>query len=430
MTPSQRQTLRFLAVVAGYLLLAGVALWALWRVRGLLPPFFVAFVMAVALAPIVDKLQARDWPRGPATGVVFFGLFAAVIALMFVLVPLVGGQTAQIADDLKAKFQLDHPSDLPKALGRQIRILGREHEIPAFLLNPALEQAKTSATALTGALEKFSSFLIGLVPSLIWVILVPLVAAYAVVDYHRIFAKMLLLTPKDARDDVRGIASEVTVVFGKYLRGLGLICLLNAVATIGVLLCFGPTRPYAVALGLVAGIFYAIPYLGAILSTALIALVALTSPDGGSAAMMLWVTLSMVVLHQLFFDQVLAPRILGGHVGLHPILSIMALMAGSTLAGVGGMLLAVPVAASLQVVVLHVVPRLRKRIDVNVVPEAPVTQDTQETERLLAGDTEALARGKVAVTAGKGVIGSVGGARGVTTPDEPPPAPEAASQAA
>ena len=423
MTPSQRQTLRFLAVVAGDLLLASIALWTLWQVRGLLPPFFVAFVMAIALAPIVDKLQARGWPRGPATAVVFFGLFAAVIGLMFVLVPLVGGQTAQIADHLKAKFQLGHPSDLPTALGRQIRILGREHEIPAFLLNPALEQAKNSASALTGALEKLSGFLIGLVPSLIWVALVPLVAAYAVVDYHRIFAKMLLLTPKDARDDVRSIASEVTVVFGKYLRGLGLICVLDTFATTGVLLCFEPTRPYAAALGLVAGILYAIPYLGAILSTSLIALVALTSPDGGTPAMMLWVTLAMVALHQLFFDQVLAPRILGGHVGLHPILSIMALLAGSTLAGVGGMLLAVPVAASLQVVVLHLVPRLRKRIDVNVVPEAPATQDTQETERLLAGDTEALARGRVTVTAGKGVIGAVGNAPLVKT-DPPVTSPE------
>jgi hypothetical protein len=152
---------------------------------------------------------------------------------------------------------------------------------------------------------------------------------------------------------------------------------------------------------------YAIPYLGAIVSTALIALVALAAP-GGSIAVMLWVTLAMVALHQLFFDQVLAPRILGGHVGLHPILSIMALMAGSTLAGVGGMLLAVPVAASIQVVILHLVPRLRKRIEVTVQQEAPHITDTPETEALLEGKTDALARGRITVTAGEGVVGQVG----------------------
>jgi hypothetical protein len=271
-----------------------------------------------------------------------------------------------------------------------------------------LEQAKNSAALLTRGLESFSTFLLGLVPNLIWLVLVPLVAFYGIVDYHRIFAKLLLLTPKQSRDEVRGIASEVTVVFSKYLRGLGLICLLNMLATLVVLFLFPATRPYAAALGLIAGVLYAVPYLGAICSTGLIALVALSSPDGGGVAMMLWVTLAMVALHQLFFDQVLAPRILGGHVGLHPILSILALMTGSTLFGIGGMLLAVPVAASVQIVVLHLVPRLRKQIDVKVQPEAPELKDdenTRETQALLRGDANALARGRVRVAAGEGVVG-------------------------
>ena len=112
-----------------------------------------------------------------------------------------------------------------------------------------------------------------------------IIAFYALVDYHRIFAKALLLFPRSSREDVRSIAADVTVVFGRYLRGLGIVCLLDACATIFVLLLFPPTRPYAAALGLLAGIFYAVPYIGAIGSTALIALVALAS-DGGSFSMM------------------------------------------------------------------------------------------------------------------------------------------------
>jgi hypothetical protein len=104
MTPAQRQALRFAGVVFAYVLLAVGGLWIVWSVRGLLPPFFVAFIMAITLVPPVDRLEARGWPRGLATGVVYLGLFAAVGGLMFVLVPVVSGEIGQIVLDLRAKF--------------------------------------------------------------------------------------------------------------------------------------------------------------------------------------------------------------------------------------------------------------------------------------------------------------------------------------
>ena len=69
----------------------------------------------------------------------------------------------------------------------------------------------------------------------------------------------------------------------------------------------------------------------------------------------------------MLFDQVITPRILGKHVGLHPILSITALLAGNVLLGIVGMLLAVPIAASIQMVVITLVPKLRQEIDIQSV---------------------------------------------------------------
>jgi predicted PurR-regulated permease PerM len=393
---SQRRSLRLVIVLAGYALLAYLLLMVLWQVRSILPPFFVAFVIAIALAPVVDRLETRGWPRALAAAAVYLGLFAALGALLFVLVPLVAGQIGQIAGDLRGKFRLDQPADLTRTVTEHIRVFGRQHEIPPWIVQPVLHQVKGSAVLLTTGLERFGSFLLRLIPSLIWVVLVPIVAFYALVDYHRIFAKLLLMVPKTSRETMREIASEVTVVFGKYLRGLGVVCLLDTVATIVVLYLFPPTRPYAAALGLIAGILYAVPYIGALVSTGLISLVALVSPEGGSPGMMLAVTAAMVALHQLFFDQVLAPRILGGHVGLHPILSILALLAGDQLFGIGGMLLAVPVAASIQVIVLHIVPRLARRIDVHLQEEQPSIGETvQDSHDRLE---------PVVVSAGEGVV--------------------------
>ena len=400
----QRRWLRFLAVLVGYVALGALVLWTLWQIRAIWPPFFVAFVIAIALAPVVDRLEARGWPRGLATATIYLGLLACMGGLLFVLVPLVSGQIGQIVTDLRVRFRLDEPADISRTMVEQVRLFGRENQVPRWLLQPVVQQAKQSATLLTDNLARFGAFLIGLAPSLIWLVLVPVVAFYALIDYHRIFAKVLLMVPRTSRDDFRSVAADVTVVFGKYLRGLGIICLLNAIATIGVLFLFQPTRPYAAALGLIAGILYAVPYLGAILSTSLISLVALAGP-GGSFSMLLIVTLAMVFLHQILFDQVLAPRVLGGHVGLHPILSIMALMGGGTLFGIGGVLLAVPIAASIQVVVLHVVPRLSKRIDVKMQTGVPETTDTEQTQALSEGKTDALEHGVIVVTAGEGVVG-------------------------
>lgn len=396
MDNAQKRLIRFAATLVAYGLLLALALWILWQVRRIWPPLFVAFVLAIALAPIVDRLQARGWPRWLATTSVYLGLFSALGALLFVFVPIVSEQVAQIAVDLRVRFRLDQPSDLPRKMAEEIRIFGRRNQIPTFITAPVVQEAKNSAQLLTGALQEFGALLLRIVPDLIWVVLVPIIAFYALIDYHRIFAKALLLVARHQRDDVRSIADDVALVFGKYLRGLGIVCVLNGLATTLVLLLFEPTRTYAAALGLIAGVLYTVPFLGAIVSTSLISLVALVSPDGGSFAKMVFVTAAMVGLHQLLFDQVIAPRILGGQVGLHPILSIMALMSGESLAGIGGMLLAVPVAASVQVVVLHLIPRLGKRIDVRM------QEGMGETSDALAPEKQET----LVVAAGEGVIGT------------------------
>jgi len=112
--------------------------------------------------------------------------------------------------------------------------------------------------------------------------------------------------------------------------------------------------------------------------------------------MLLVVALS-VLLHQIIFDQVITPRILGGHVGLHPILSIVALLAGNVLLGIIGMILAVPVAASIQVVVLTLVPKLRHDVAISADEHAPpdttasISEETKD-QQLSTDATEELHR--------------------------------------
>jgi hypothetical protein len=127
-----------------------------------------------------------------------------------------------------------------------------------------------------------------------------------------------------------------------------------------------------------------VPYIGALITIVLTAGVAFVG--GGPHLALLAVALSFV-LHQIVFDQIVSPRILGGQVGLHPILSIIALLCGNLLLGIIGMILAVPVAACIQIAVLAVVPKLSKRVEISGVGSASgdtvssLEAETKATER-------------------------------------------------
>src|SRR5579862_1202768 len=133
--------------------------------------------------------------------------------------------------------------------------------------------------------------------------------------------------------------------------------------------------PTALLLGIIAGLLYSVPYIGAVLTVAITAAVAFFG--GGPHLMLIAVGVS-IVLHQILFDQIISPRVLGAHVGLHPILSIIALLIGNLLLGIIGMILAVPVAGCIQIAVLAVLPKLAVDVEIPAVSDRPVVTDPDD----------------------------------------------------
>jgi predicted PurR-regulated permease PerM len=222
----------------------------------------------------------------------------------------------------------------------------------------------------------FGDYGMSVVANAIWIVIVPIVAFWALRDFHTILAKGLMLVPPHRRELVKMAVSEVTSVFGKYLRGLAIVSALNGIATAGLLSILHV--PGALILGVVAGLLYSVPYIGALLTLVATGAVAFV---GGGPSMLVVALGASVVLHQILFDQIITPRILGAQVGLHPILSIVALLVGNLLLGVMGMVLAVPVAACIQIAVLAVVPKLSQEIEIATpTPGEPVTVQQLEAE--------------------------------------------------
>jgi predicted PurR-regulated permease PerM len=343
----------FASVKNSSLRLAGLVLvlYLCYVVRQIWLPLGLAFILAIVLDPVVDRMEKRGWSRAWASAFIFGSFLFISIGLLFLTYPFALAQ----ADTMQRGFEKYFPDPSHAGLFASFRHMG---------LSPSLSTVGVSTVESARANFQHSSTWItdygmAAVSNAIWIVIVPIVAYYALRDFHVILAKGLMLVPSKHRDLVQTAVSELTAIFGKYLRGLAIVSILNGVAT--AILLSVLHVPGALILGVVAGILYSVPYIGAFLTVLITAAVAFV---GGGPDMLVLAVGFSTLLHQIVFDQIVSPRIIGGHVGLHPILSIIALLVGNLLLGVIGMILAVPITACIQIAVLAVVPKLSREIDI------------------------------------------------------------------
>ena len=334
-----------------------VVLYLAYAVRDIWVPLILAFLIATVLDPIVDRLEMRGWSRAMAASLIYATFLAVVIAAIALSDSHVASQISWMQQQFAAKFPDTSSAGLKASLG------GYGIRAP---INEFLVKVYQGTVGIFQSSNRMAEYGMAVATNLIWLVIIPIISFYALRDYHLILAKGLLLVPKEKRDFVQTAVAETTAIFGKYLRGMAIVSILNGFATWLLLYLFH--IPSALLLGFGAMVLYNIPYLGAIAINVLIAAVSFL--NGGPHQMYI-VTGIGLLMHNVLFDQIISPRILGGHVGLHPILAIVALLVGNLLLGVVGMVLAVPVAACVQIAVLALVPKLAHEIDI---PKDPVSE--------------------------------------------------------
>jgi len=335
-----------------WLLAIALAFYVVYVVREIWLPLGIAFLIAMILDPVVDRMERRGFSRFLSSLVIFVGFFAALAGLLYFIVPRVAEQARNVSQ--KATEYL--PERSPQGIES---FLNRNHV--AHSIRPVVSRAIMQIdSAIAGAARWLGENALHMASNLIWLIIIPIVAFSALKDFHLILAKTLLLVPRGKREFVQTMVSESTAVFAKFMRGMALVSVLNGLTTWIVLLAFGVEG--ALMLGIIATIVYPVPYFGAIITVALIAGVSFVT---GGLDQMVLVLGANIVLQQIIFDQIVTPRILGRSVGLHPIWSIFALLVGNALLGLIGMILAVPIAACIQIAIVSVVPKLGYEIDVS-----------------------------------------------------------------
>ncbi len=346
--------------------------WACYVVWDVLWPFVVAFAIAGLLDGQLRALERRGYSRLTATALVFLAFVLVVVSVLLYLVPLIVTQLQGLIRDLPSYVRGANDwfqEELQPFLQRHHDTLQRLNlpEDPQDLIDRYSEQFNTQVTAWMSNLLNYVTALLG---KLIWLIIIPIITFFAMVDLPRMRRRLLDMVPEDMHPSVMGLVGALGVVWTGYLRGLATVATLYGITMAIVFTLLGVR--YSVVLGVLAGLLYLVPYIGALLIALTSGLVAFFGGNGQALWMfevpaLSWKYTALVVGTAMtvntLFDQLLVPRIVGGSVGLHPIASLLALLVGAKLFGIWGMLLAIPVAASLWIVALALFPSLRPKSD-------------------------------------------------------------------
>jgi predicted PurR-regulated permease PerM len=323
--------------LVGIAVLLAAALWLVGRTWRAVVPFLLALAVVFLLRSPVRYLERRGLPRVWSVVVVYVAAgILATVAVGFILPPLVD-QISQFITAFPGYY--DRVSGAVLDLGDRYRALRLPvwwTDFESNVRTGIVARLTALSTALAGGLLTVGS---GAVSLLFDFILALVIAFYLLLDYDKIRAELLTLFGTRNRGEAELVMNTVSTVVGGFLRGQFLIAMaVGVISAIGLMVL---RVPYGLAIGLIIGFIDVVPYLGPIVGAVLV---------GISAAFVSWPLALIAVLFVVAVQQIeglfLAPRIMSEQVDLHPVLVIFSLLMGAALAGLPGMLLAIPVAAT------------------------------------------------------------------------------------
>jgi predicted PurR-regulated permease PerM len=320
-------------------LVALAAAWLLWLLSPILAPFVCAALLGWLGDPLVDRMQARGVPRNGAVVIVFAAMIAIALLALLLLLPLLQRQLATLFASLPHYREWLVVTALPWLEAKTgLELVGWLDPSRLFALARShWEQAGGAAATLLGYLSRSGFALLGWVANLV---LLPVLTFFFLRDWDVFLERANALIPRDHATVVARLARESGEVLGGFLRGQLLVMLILGVLYAVGLLAVG--LDLGILVGVLAGLLTFVPYLG---PTTVVVL-------GGVAALAQfgdWQHLvgvgAVFAVGQVVESYWLTPKLVGDRIGLHPVAVIFAVLAGGTLFGFLGMLLALPVAA-------------------------------------------------------------------------------------
>ena len=314
---------------------------ALWLLSEILLPFVAGLAIAYLLTPLTDRLERFGINRLAAALLIIAFVVLALVYLILLVAPIVGAQLSSFIDSVPGNV-----TRLQTLLGDPSRPWLQKLLGAGFSADKSIGDLVTQGVGwLTTFLRSLWSGGRALVSLFSLVVVTPVVAFYLIYDWHRMIRNVDSWIPIQYRDTVRELAREVDAAIAGFVRGQTGVCLIlgsfYAVALTLTGLNFG------LLIGLISGLITFIPYVGSMTGLVLALGVAVAQfwPAYGS----ILIVLGIFLVGQFVEGNVLAPKLVGESVGIHPVWLIFALLAFGYLFGFVGLLVAVPLAATIGV---------------------------------------------------------------------------------
>lgn len=357
------------------LILFGLAMLGIYRLRQLLLPFIMALIVAYLIEPVVNFLTdhtplKRIW----AIVVVYLLIIAALVSIPVSAIPPIVTQVNNFLNNTpKYLVQLGEFLQEPITVSEEIEI-----PIDQLALNQAYNTISQNIIALlqnvgSQTLTLFGSVASATISTVGWTVVVLFLSFYMVKDHTQLFQSLLDLIPPSYHNDVIQLSNQIGITWNAFLRGQLLLCLVVGLIVLVMALVIG--LPNALVLALIASVAELIPTFGPVIAAIPAVLIAFFQGQGswlGSMMSPFWFAMLVAGLYGVIYqteNYVLVPRIMGHHLRLHPLVVILAALAGASVAGFLGILLAAPVLASARLLLWYI---YRKLLDEDPFPESEV----------------------------------------------------------
>lgn len=339
------------------ILLLFLCLFVFWKLRPMwkpildimklvLIPFLSAYFIAYLLHPLVEKLHQKGMPRTLAILLIYVLFFGGIGYGIY------KGTPAAIAQMQEMNENFPEFVSMYEKWTKMIE--ARTANFPEFI-NDKLRQAFVGIEAkLQSLLNRVMGTAHRILDSLLIIVLVPFIVFYILKDYGELYDIFWKLVPAKWRSEGQKLVDDIDKSLGNYIRGQLFVC--SVLAGCAALAFWAIGMKYPLLLGIVIGLTDIIPYFGPILGAIPTIVIAMTI----SVQMVIKAAVALAVL-QFIESNILSPYIVGKSLHMHPVVIMFALLVGGEIAGLTGLLLAVPVLAVLRTILIHSKTLLARR---------------------------------------------------------------------
>ncbi len=301
----------------------------------------VSMFLAIGLNPLVERLIRAGLHRGPAVGVVFLGTILAVVGIGYAIIPPVLDETTQFVQALPANIDHLRKSETINGLNERYGVLD---SLQAYVNSGNLNATNIGARVAGGVIG-LGRFVLGALFATLTVLILTLYFLAALPSIKR---QVYALVPASRRRRVTFLGDEILLRIGGYVSGMVTVALIAGIAAYTFLRIIDV--PFALPLAIVAGALSLIPMIGATLALILLATTAFFTSVGAGIA-----TIAFYLVYQQVENYFIYPRVMRRTVDVPPAVTVVAALSGGALMGIVGALLAIPIAAAIQLIMIEVI---------------------------------------------------------------------------